>query len=362
MRVVVFGLTVSSSWGNGHATVWRALGAALAARGHQLVFFERDVPYYARARDPGPFRGIDLRLYGTWPEVRREAARALANADAGLVTSYCPDARDAAALLLDAPCQVRGFYDMDTPVTLARLAAGSDVDYVPSDGLRGFDLVLSFTGGPALAALRDTLGARRTAPLYGSVDPDAHVHDGTVAPWAALSYLGTYAEDRQPALEALFLAPARARSERPFVLGGSQYPAAFPWPDNVHYRRHVAPGDHPRFYREGRLTLNVTRAAMARMGYCPSGRLFEAAACGTPIITDPWPGLDTFFTPGEEILVAGTTAEALLHIDGDDASLAALARRARERTLQEHTSARRALEFEVALAGACRPEAREDAT
>ena len=350
MKLVVFGLTISSSWGNGHATLWRGLCRALIARGHRVVFFERDVPYYAGTRDLWEIPGGELVLYPDWESVLPRARRELADADVAMVTSYCADGVAASALALDSPAAVRAFYDLDTPVTLDALDSGRDVSYLPPEGLGGFDLVLSYTGGRALDALRERLGARRVAPLYGHVDPDVH---RPVPPLEArkadLSYLGTYAEDRQAALEALFLEPARRMPERVFALAGAQYPQDFPWTSNVWFSRHLPPPEHPAFLCSSALTLNVTRRAMAEMGWCPSGRLFEASACGVPILSDRWEGLDAFFTPGEEILVATTTEEAMEAISASPERLARIARAARERTLAEHTSERRAMELEAAL-------------
>jgi len=346
MRLAIFGLSVSSSWGNGHATLWRGLIHALARQGHRVTFFERDVPYYAAHRDCTALPGGELVLYDAWPNVRHRAQRALARADVAIVTSYCPDAVDASSLVLDSDVPVRAFYDLDTPVTLARLAAGETVAYLPPGGLGGFDLVLSYAGGGALDALRTRLGARRTAPLYGSVDPDVHRPMPPRDEWRCdLSYIGTYAADRQDAVERLFLAPARAQPQRRFVLAGSQYPETFPWHPNVWYLAHLPPQDHPPFYASSRLTLNVTRGAMASMGWCPSGRLFEAAACGCPLLSDWWAGLDAFFTPGEEMLVARTTGDVLRALALPGGALGDIARRARERTLDEHSAARRATEL-----------------
>lgn len=346
MKIVVWGLTVSSSWGNGHATLWRGLIRALGAAGHEVVFVERDVPWYADNRDLTDLPGGRLVLYRDWADVA--GRRDLLDADAGIVTSYCPDAVAAAALVLNA----RGtsvFYDLDTPVTLARLAAGEAVDYLPVEGLGAFDLVLSYTGGPALDALRDRLGARDPRPLYGHVDPAVHRPVAPVPLFAGdLSYLGTYAADRQATLERLFVGAAARATDRRFVLGGSSYPADFPWQPNIFFMNHVAPPDHPAFFCSSRLTLNVTRGDMAAMGWCPSGRLFEAAACGAPILSDDWDGLDRFFTPGEEILLANGTDDALAALALSDAELARIAAAARARVLAEHSSAARAAEL-VAL-------------
>jgi len=345
MKLVIFGLTVSSSWGNGHATLWRGLIRALTARGVEVTFFERDVPYYARHRDLAALPAGELVLYPDWTSVAARARTEAAAADAVIVTSYCPDGRAASALAMEV-ARRPVFYDMDTPVTLARLAAGDSVDYLPEGGLSGFDLVLSYTGGEALVRLERDLGARRALPLYGHVDPDAHRPAEPQDRFRAdLSYLGTYAADRQGAVEALFAEPARLRPHQRFLLGGSGYDGAFPWSDSIFFLDHVAPPEHCAFFASSRLTLNVTRRDMAQMGYCPSGRLFEAAACGAPILTDTWEGLELFFEPGREILNAATTEDALEALDLAPADLAAIARAARERTLDEHTSAHRAAQL-----------------
>lgn len=345
MKLVIFGLTVSSSWGNGHATLWRGLIRALAAQGHDVTFYERDVFWYADYRDLTELPGATLILYKDWQEVTARAHEFL-HADALFVTSYCPDATAASRLIAERGRGLRVFYDLDTPVTLGRLAAGEEVDYLPPEGLGGFDLVLSYTGGPALSELEQRLGARRTAPLYGHVDPQVHRPVPAQALFGGdLSYLGTYAEDRQALVERLFLEPARQRAQMRFVLGGSGYPQDFPWTDNLYFMRHVAPPDHPAFFCSSRATLNVTRRDMAAMGWCPSGRLFEAAACGAPILSDSWPGLDRFLTPGEEVLLVDTADDVLAALDRDDAELRRMAARARERTLAEHSSAARAREL-----------------
>jgi spore maturation protein CgeB len=351
MKLVIFGLSVSSSWGNGHAALWRGLIQALLDDGHRVVFFERDVPYYASTRDLHTLPpGGELVLYPEWADALPLMRAALADADVGMVTSYCPDGLAATQLVLDANLAVRCFYDLDTPVTLARLAAGEDVSYIGPDGLAGFDLVLSYTGGGALDQLRSRLGARRTIPIYGSVDPDFHRPAVARDEYRSLlSYLGTYAADRQAALERLFVEPSRMLPDARFVIGGAQYPDEFPWTPNIFFVRHLPPPEHPAFYSSSRLTLNVTREPMARMGWCPSGRLFEAAACGVPILSDWFDGLADFFRPGEEILIAHNTDDALAALNAGDAVLDAIARRARERTLDEHTAGRRATQMVAAF-------------
>ncbi|WP_027571981.1 glycosyltransferase [Bradyrhizobium sp. WSM1743] len=351
MKIVIFGLTISSSWGNGHATLWRGLCKHLARSGHSVVFFERDVPYYAGARDLYELPGGELRLFSSWDDVRQTASADVRSADVAIVTSYCPDAIAATDLILSEDRAVPVFYDLDTPITLARLLAGEAVPYLGPRGLRDFELVLSFTGGPRVAdEFRDRLGARETRPLYGHVDTDIH---RPVAPQphyrADLSYLGTYSEDRQRTLETLFVTPARARWDLRFLIGGAQYPETFPWSPNIYFVRHLPPPEHAPFFASSRLTLNVTRRAMAEMGWCPSGRLFEAAACGAPLLSDDWPGIADFFVPGEEILIARDEHDALAALAMTDAELQGMAQRAYERTMNQHTSDKRARELVVLL-------------
>jgi spore maturation protein CgeB len=348
MRIAIFGLTISSSWGNGHATLWRGLCKSLVALGHEFVFFERDVPYYAGTRDwpslPEAYGNSKLVLYSDWPTVHAQVKRELASCDTAIVSSYCFDAQAATDAILDAQQPRAVFYDLDTPVTLDSLRSGKSVPYIPRQGLRDFDLVLSYTGGAALEALRSDLGAHRVRALYGHVDPDVHQPVPPVDRYrAVLSWLGTYAADRQAMLEELFVEPARLRPQDKFLIGGAQYPDSFPWSDNVYFVRHLPPHEHAAFFSSSRLTLNVTREPMARMGWCPSGRLFEAAACGAAVISDEWCGLEDFYTPGEQILVAHSFEDTLAALAMSDAELQAIRRAARERTLDEHTSYHRAL-------------------
>lgn len=343
MRIAIFGLAISSSWGNGHATLWRGLCEALAQLGHRVVFFEHDQPYYAHARDWFELPGGELVLYDFWNSVAPRAQRELHDADAAIVTSYCPDALHAQAAIAEAAKPIAVFYDLDTPVTLERVRCGEPVPYIGSSGLAGYDLVLSYTGGAAIEELRSELGARRVRALYGHVDPGLHHPVEREHRYLAdLSWLGTYARDRQSQLEELFVEPARRCPERKFLLGGAQYPQDFPWTDNVYFVRHVPPQQHAAFFSSSRLTLNVTREAMARMGWCPSGRLFEAAACGAAIVSDEWSGLEDFYEPGSQILLARCAEDTVAALELDDATLQRIGRAARERTLDQHTSAHRA--------------------
>ena len=351
MRLVIFGLALSSSWGNGHATLWRGLLRALAERGHTITFFEKDVPYYAAHRDPWPQpREVSLALYESLATDGARIDKALRYADGAIVTSYCPEGAEICERVLAAGVPFTCFYDLDTPVTLHALERGSPVEYLPERGLGDFDLVLTYTGGAALEALRTRLSARRVAPLYGFVDPATHRPASAHPDFAAdLSYLGTYADDRQSRLEMLFLEPARRAHTKRFLIGGALYPPDFPWAPNIFFARHVAPERHPAFFCSGRLTLNITRAAMAASGWCPSGRLFEAAACGTPLLSDVWEGLATFFEPHREILFASSAEDVIAALEESPTTLARMAARARDRVLGSHTAMHRAEQLEAMM-------------
>jgi spore maturation protein CgeB len=357
MKLVIFGLTISSSWGNGHATLLRGLFRALVNKGHEIVFFERDVPYYAAHRDLTQMSGVRLVLYEDWGATAELAEVELRTAEVGMVTSYCPDGIAASELVCGSNTQLKVFYDLDTPVTLEYLRAGQRVAYIGQRGLADFNLVLSYTGGAALIELQRVLGARFVVPLYGSVDPFVHRPVQPVDIFRyELSYLGTYADDRQRALETLFIEPARRAKNLRFLIGGSKYPETFPWTENIFFVQHIRPASHPAFYCSSRITLNITRRAMAQMGYCPSGRLFEAAACGVPILSDYWEGLDQFFTPGKEIFVGRDARDTLEALSLSDDELNRIGSMARERSLEEHTAERRAGELEAAFDAALDPQ------
>jgi spore maturation protein CgeB len=333
--------------------LWRGLIKALGKLGHHTVFFERDTDFYAQHRDLRELPGGELVLYGSFHDIRRQVAKQLSEADAAIVTSYCPDALEASDRLLNSPARVRCFYDLDTGVTLERVRSGGPVDYIPRQGLGDFDLVLSYTGGQALTELKTRLGARHVAPLYGCVDPEVH-HPAPIEDRfrADLSYLGTYSADRQAALDDLFLEPARRRTDLRFVMVGPQHASEVSQLENVAAIPHVPPAEHPAFYSSSRLSLSVTRSNMAEIGYCPSSRLFEAAACGAPVLSDEWDGLDYFFEPSREILVARTTGHVMDALAMPPEALARIGKAGRDRVLAMHTANRRALEMENILEAA----------
>jgi spore maturation protein CgeB len=340
MRIVVLGLSITSSWGNGHATNYRALAAALTARGHDWLFLERDMPWYASSRDlPQPPWGRTV-LYGSLAELRAREEE-VREADLVVVGSYVPEGVAVAEWALATARGAVAFYDIDTPVTLAKLARG-DEEYLAPGLVPRFDLYLSFTGGPTLERLERDWGARRARAFHCLVDPALYAPRATEQRWA-LGYLGTYSEDRQPAVERLLLEPSRRLVHERFVVGGPQYPREIDWPANVQRVEHVPPADHAALYGAQAFTLSVTRRDMLEAGWSPSVRLFEAAACGVPVITDRWPGLEEFFEPGREIFVADGPDDVVRLLRGVDAAeRATVGARARRRVLAEHTAVRRA--------------------
>jgi len=346
LNIVIFGLSITSSWGNGHATTYRALIKALSERGHQVTFLERDVAWYAEHRDlPAP-PYCDTELYASLKEVPVRFGQRVAEADLVIIGSYVPDGAILGDWLTSHARGVTAFYDIDTPVTLARLKEGY-AEYITPALIPRFDLYLSFTGGPVLNLIEEMYGSRRAVPFYCAVDPDIHA-PANVPVDAALGYLGTYSTDRQPGVERLLLGPARAMPESRFLAAGAQYPADVNWPANVEYIQHLPPADHPAFYCRQRYTLNVTRADMIAVGYSPSVRLFEAAACGVPIISDNWAGLETLFVPGKEILTASSTADVLTILqDLPEERRKSIAAAARKCVLQNHTAQHRAQQLEL---------------
>ena len=350
MRLVFFGLSLTSSWGNGHATTYRGLLHGLQQLGHEIEFFERDLEWYAAHRDlPNPPQAR-LHLYQDWNAIRPQARACAAAADAVIVGSYFPDATAALDDLIACRPARLAFYDIDTPITLDRLKR-SDCNYLRADQIPRLDLYLSFTGGPVLDELHESWGARCVRPLYCACDeghyrPTRQSGSPAAPPPVALSFLGTYAPDREQKFNHLLLEPARRLPGMRFEVAGSMYPRREVWPSNVGYTFHLDPSQHPSFYASSRFTLNLTRQAMVQAGYSPSIRLFEAAACGTAIISDPWPGLEAFFSPGRDILIAPDTATLVDILHGTSPEkAAAIGTAARARVSQHHTCRQRAAEL-----------------
>jgi spore maturation protein CgeB len=353
LRIVILGLSITSSWGNGHATTYRGLVKELRRLGHTVTFLERDVPWYAAHRDVLPPSLGDVFLYADLDDLAERFSRLIRIADAVILGSFVPEGSLLLRWILDVTGGAVAFYDIDTPVTVAKLNGGEE-GYVTADLLRHIDLYLSFTGGPLLERIRRDFGVRRTEPLYCGVDPDVH-RPVAVEPVWAVGYLGTYSADRQPKVERLLNEPARRLPTRRFVVAGPQYPPDLAWPANVERIEHMPPDRHRNFYGAQHFTLNVTRADMVAAGWSPSVRLFEAAACGTPIISDHWPGLCELFRARSEILIAADADDVLsLLCEVSEEERRSIGEAARRRVLASHTAACRAKELEDYLLPLCR--------
>ena len=352
MKIVILGLSITSSWGNGHATTFRALCRELHRRGHRISFIEKDVEWYRSNRDLPEPPYVDLHLYTDWAaDGAALAKRTAQDADAVVIGSYFPDAIAATALLKHECKAPLLFYDIDTPITLAALRLHGQCEYLRAHDIPLYAAYLSFTGGPVLHEIQERFGSPMAVPFYCSVDPELY-HRTPVRDvfQCALSYLGTYAADRQPKLMELLNAPAAALPHERFLVAGPMYPADTAWSPNVLTHPHLPPFDHPALYSSSRFVLNLTRADMVAAGYSPSVRLFEASACAAPIVSDDWPGIEGFFTPGDEIVIATTSQQVRDVLTGmTGAEARRMGEAAQARTLAAHTSARRAIEFEQVL-------------
>ncbi|MGQ0561181.1 MAG: CgeB family protein [Gemmatimonadota bacterium] len=346
MKIVILGLSITSSWGNGHATTYRCLARGLAERGHDVLFLERDVPWYAQNRDLARAPYARIEIYSRLKQLKQRFASQVRDADVVIVGSYVPQGIEAGDWVVRTAHGVTAFYDIDTPVTLAQLHSGTS-EYLTAALIPRYELYLSFTGGPTLERIEEEYGSPRARPLYCSVDPESYFPEPALTRWD-LAYMGTYSKDRQPALGELLLEPARMMPRRRFAIVGPQYPRDIGWPRNVRRSDHLAPAEHRAFYNSQTFTLNVTRAQMIRSGYSPSVRIFEAAACGTPIISDAWAGIETVLRPGTEILVARGAQDIVEYLQEiSEPERNAIANRARAAVLARHTAAHRAAELEA---------------
>ena len=346
LKIVFLGLTITSSWGNGHATTYRALAKALSDLGHSVSFLERDVAWYKDHRDLENPRYCRVGLYRSLTELAQRYAELIRDADLVILGSYVPDGIAIGEWLTAQAGGITAFYDIDTPVTLAGLDANR-IDYISPGLIPRFDLYLSFSGGPAPGIIEDFYGSPLARTLYCSADPGLHAATAVTQKWS-LGYLGTYSEDRQPPLEKMLLTPARQLQEYSFVVAGAKYPDNIDWPDNVTRIPHLPPRQHSSFYCSQLYTLNITRSDMKSLGFSPSVRLFEAAACGTPLISDDWPGIETIFSPGTEILIARDPCDIvqIIRETPEDRRLA-IAANARARLLKDHTPRHRARQLEA---------------
>jgi spore maturation protein CgeB len=347
MRIVVIGLSITSSWGNGHATTYRSLLNALYRRGHEILFLEQDVPWYAKHRDLRTAHYAQIELYKDLRSLKCNFDREVVEADLCVVGSYVQHGIEVCNWVTKNANGVSAFYDIDTPVTIGKLGR-QECEYLNESLIPRFDLYLSFTGGPILDFIERHYGSPAAHALYCSVDPAAYFPQiNESGPQWDLGYMGTYSPDRQPSVDEFLLTSARRSPKLLMAIAGPLYPGNIVWPRNIKRFDHLPPDAHRSFYNQQRFTLNITRADMIEFGYSPSVRLFEAAACGTPIISDYWNGLDSFFDIGSEILVASSSEDVLAYLTNvSDAERRAIGERARRRVLEDHTSEQRAIELE----------------
>ncbi len=344
--IVILGLTITSSWGNGHATTYRGLIRELASKGHRVLFLERDMPWYASQRDFNNSEYVKTMLYASVKELKEQYALIIQKAELVIVGSYVPDGIEVGEWVIKTADGITAFYDIDTPVTMTNIE-NDNCFYLKRELIPMYDMYLSFAGGAILDVLEKVYGSPMARPLYCSVDTVIYnkVETGLIYD---LGYMGTYSSDRQELLDALLLQPAFCLPGRDFIVAGPQYPDCIEWPVNVKHVDHIPPPGHSEFYSSQRYTLNLTRSDMMKAGYAPSVRLFEAAACGTPVISDYWEGLDTFFELGEEILIANSSEEILTFLQEiNECRRRSIGERARNRILLEHTAAHRAAQLEI---------------
>ncbi|MGH9796015.1 MAG: CgeB family protein [Candidatus Acidiferrales bacterium] len=345
MRITIFGLSITSSWANGHASTFRSLVHGLTTLGHDVAFLERDLPDHAANRDLPEPRYARIHVYSSLTAAKKKFAREVRDADLVIVGSCVPEGVALGEWVTESARGTTAFYDLDTPITLAKLER-RDHDYISRRLIPRYNLYLSLTGGPTLRRIERRYGAPVARALYGSVDTE-HYFPETAKQKFDLGYMGSYAADRQPLLDEFLLEPAHRWTCSRMIVAGAKYPAHVGWPPNVKHIEHIPADEHRTFYCTQRFTLNLTRHEMRVAGFSASARLFEAAACGTPVISDEWEGLETFFRVGTEILTtrsAERTLEYLREIPEEDRL--AIGARARDRVIKEHTAIHRARQLE----------------
>jgi spore maturation protein CgeB len=346
LKIVMLGPPLASSFGNGAAATYRGLVRELGARGHEVLFLERG-PEREGARREGtkPVPGR-VEVYPNLKELKNRHAAAVRDADFVLVGSHIAEGIEIGDWVTRTAQGATAFYDLNTAGTIANLFKGR-AENISAALIPRYQMYLSFTGGPLLGQMEKQYGSPMARPLYCSVDARLYFPEHTELKWD-LGYLGAYSAERQSSLERLFLEPARRWSEGRFLVAGSSYPRSVRWPKNVKRVPLVPPAKRRAFYNSQRFTLNVSPPNVLTTGFAPASRLFEAAACGTPVITEFWPGLDTFFVPDEEILISHSPDETMIYLEEiSELERRRLGYRARERVLAKHTTRHRAAELET---------------
>lgn len=345
MKIAFYGSSLLSSYWNGAATYYRGLLRALAAHGHDITFYEPDAFDRQSHRDIDPPHWCRVVIYPPDATGLRSVLAEARAADVVVKASGVGVNDDALldGILRHAPEDaLRIFWDVDAPATLAELAAAPE--HPLHAALAQLDLVLTYGGGQPVANAYRRFGAAACVPVYNALDPQTHHPVPPEPRFAAdLTFLGNRLPDRERRVEQFFLAAARLLPDRKFLLGGAGW-ADKPCPDNVAKLGHVGTEHHNALNVSARAVLNISRLSMAAMGFSPATRVFEAAGAGACLITDDWPGIDQFFRPDKEILVArdGADVAALLR-DLTAERARAIGEAALARVRAEHTYDRRAV-------------------
>ncbi|MDX5421886.1 MAG: glycosyltransferase [Hymenobacteraceae bacterium] len=345
MNIVLLGLSITSSWGNGHATTYRSLVKALQSRAHQVLFLEREAAGLASHQDlPNPDY-CQIAHYASASDLSKQFTEQVREADLVIVGSSLEDGKAIGEWVFKTARGIKAFYDLDAPTTIAGLEQGN-LPYLSADMVPRFDLYLSCSGGPTLELLEQKYGSPMARPLYFCFDPEFYFHEYREIKWD-LGYLGTYSEDRMPGLTKLMLDAADQWPDGRFAVAGARYPNDMGWTSNVSILQHLTPTQHRDFFNSQRFTLSIARADMSKIGYTPSMRLFEAAACCIPVISDHWEGIESIFEPETEILISTGAKDTLRYLrEICNTERKTIGSRARRKVLSLHTADHRAQELE----------------
>lgn len=359
LRIAFFASSLVSAYWNGAATYYRGMVRALHRLGHRITFYEPDAYNRQAHRDIDDPEWATVVVYPATEEGVFRSLESAKGADLVIKASgvgVFDELLEAEVLRLKGPGTRVIFWDVDAPATLERIAAD------PADPFRAlvprYDLILTYGGGdPITRAYRD-FGARGCIPIYNALDPDTH---HPVPPEARLrcdlSFLGNRLPDRERRVEEFFLGVAEKMPRRGFILAGSGWDDKYR-PDNVRYLGHLWTREHNAFNCSPMAVLNVSRDGMARNGYSPATRVFEAAGAGACMITDRWEGIEQFFEPEREICVAADGDQVAEILEQLTPSLAAaIGTRALARVRAQHTYAHRARQFQEIFGAGGREEA-----
>jgi len=359
--IVVIGLSISSSWGNGHASAYRGLLSELVKSGYNVLFLERENAVFAAHKDLHKHIGFKTEFYSSLKELKKKYSTAVECAQAVIVGSSVMEGAAVGEWVCNNAKGITAFYDIDTPLTMKNLDAKC-YEYLSAHLIPRFDLYLSFAGGVSLDLLETAYGSPMARPLYCSVDFSKYYPEERETRLYDLGYMGTYSVCRQEPLETLMLETAKNWPEGRFAVAGTSYPGGIKWPANTKKIDHLSALHHRDFYCSLRFTLNITKAENAEAGYAPSVRLFEAAACGVPIISDYWEGLSNIFIFGEEILLSSSPRNTHKYLtEIPEQKRREIGERARQKVLNEHSPAHRVRELEAYMKEALRIKQRKNA-